>query len=282
RFYHGISSTILGAEPNAESTPPASPNPSLSTMCSAHETDQAIRDALLPLDEDMMNVTTAAITGSRPLARSMNELGAADSASSTLVALYVFRTRVLRVASVGNSRAVLGRRTWPGRYKAIPLWKLPVRLQALWGDELFGPPVVPYSISPPHLTAEPIITTTSISSECDGFLITASDGLWDHLSSEQAVELVHHWLQQNDPRSKPRAAIKFHELLFRADLAGAVDQDMDEKNPPECSVPGRGYKNMNYANKKNLVVMNENAAAHLVRNALGTRDKELLKGWSHQ
>lgn len=111
----------LGLLANAESTPPASPNTSLLSMCSAHETDQAIRDAFLSLDRDMMNVATAAITGSRPLARSTIELGAADSASSALVALYDVRTRALRVACVGNSRAVLGRRTWSGRYKAIPL-----------------------------------------------------------------------------------------------------------------------------------------------------------------
>lgn len=36
---------------------------------------------------------------------------------------------------------------------------------------------------------------------------------------------------------------------------------------------------MKYANEKNFVVVDENAAAHLVRNALGGKDQELLRGW---
>ncbi|KAF9045851.1 phosphatase 2C-domain-containing protein, partial [Rhodocollybia butyracea] len=49
--------------------------------------------------------------------------------------------------------------------------------------------------TPPYLTAEPEITTTRIRK--GDFLIMASDGLWDCLTSDEAVGLVGLWLQTN-------------------------------------------------------------------------------------
>ncbi|CAM9711906.1 unnamed protein product, partial [Choristocarpus tenellus] len=46
----------------------------------------------------------------------------------------------------------------------------------------------PYS--PPYITAEPEITEHSINPELDEFVILASDGLWDYVSSQEAVEIV--------------------------------------------------------------------------------------------
>lgn len=48
----------------------------------------------------------------------------------------------------------------------------------------------------PYVTAEPLITTTQIPDPKEGrpsFLILATDGLWDTMSSEQAVDLVGRW-----------------------------------------------------------------------------------------
>ena len=53
-------------------------------------------------------------------------------------------------------------------------------------------------ISPPYLTALPVVTTTKIEPEHGDFLITISYGLSDHLTNEQAVELVSRWLKTHD------------------------------------------------------------------------------------
>eukprot|EP00795_Rhopilema_esculentum_P013969 gene13969-4931_t len=72
-------------------------------------------------------------------------------------------------------------------------------VQYKWSKELhekvinvvYGRPVVsPFSyLTPPYLTAEPVVSHRKITDE-DRFLIIATDGLWEKISSEQAVKLV--------------------------------------------------------------------------------------------
>ncbi|KAI0903020.1 phosphatase 2C-like domain-containing protein [Ustulina deusta] len=52
--------------------------------------------------------------------------------------------------------------------------------------------------TPPYLTAGPKVTTTKIDTK-PSFIIMASDGLWDMMSSKQAVELVAKWLNMRKP-----------------------------------------------------------------------------------
>jgi pyruvate dehydrogenase phosphatase len=48
----------------------------------------------------------------------------------------------------------------------------------------------PILLTPPYVTACPVVTTVEINPETDSFLILATDGLWDEISSENAVDLV--------------------------------------------------------------------------------------------
>ena len=56
---------------------------------------------------------------------------------------------------------------------------------------VYGRPVVPPTsyLTPPYLTAEPVVTHRKISEE-DKFMIIATDGLWEKVSSEIAVKLI--------------------------------------------------------------------------------------------
>lgn len=49
---------------------------------------------------------------------------------------------------------------------------------------------LPEPFPKPILSAEPSISVHRLSSK-DQFVIFASDGLWDHLSNEEAVDIVH-------------------------------------------------------------------------------------------
>lgn len=44
--------------------------------------------------------------------------------------------------------------------------------------------------TPPYVTACPVVTTVELNPENDCFLILATDGLWDEISSESAVDFV--------------------------------------------------------------------------------------------
>ncbi|KAL2611526.1 hypothetical protein R1flu_023218 [Riccia fluitans] len=54
---------------------------------------------------------------------------------------------------------------------------------------------LPEPLKKPVLTAEPTVTSRVLRAQ-DQFIIFASDGLWEHLSNQEAVEIVH-----NHPRS---------------------------------------------------------------------------------
>ena len=50
-------------------------------------------------------------------------------------------------------------------------------------------PVWPYYQTPPYMTAEPVVTHHKLQ-KADKFMIIASDGLWERISSEKAVNVV--------------------------------------------------------------------------------------------
>lgn len=50
-------------------------------------------------------------------------------------------------------------------------------------------PVWPYYLTPPYMTAEPVVTHHKLQKD-DKFMIIASDGLWERISSEKAVNVV--------------------------------------------------------------------------------------------
>ncbi|CAN6467980.1 unnamed protein product [Victoria cruziana] len=58
------------------------------------------------------------------------------------------------------------------------------------GESINGKFKVPEPVKMPVLTANPSIVSLNLR-PCDSFLIFASDGLWEHLSNEKAVEIVH-------------------------------------------------------------------------------------------
>ena len=49
-------------------------------------------------------------------------------------------------------------------------------------------------------------------------------------------------------------------------------------NPADRVAKGKVYTDMKYGDEKNWVVVDENAASHLARNAMGGGDEELFSG----
>ena len=133
----------------------------------------------------------------------------------------------------------------------------------------FGPRVREPLISPPYLTALPVITTTKIEPENGDFVIMASDGLWDHLTSEQAVELVSRWLKTHDVTKDTPAPD-----LAEASSTDPVHEVSNRRNPD----PNMAYTNSQAADVKQFVVIDDNAATHLTRNALGGGNEDMLCG----
>ena len=139
-------------------------------------------------------------------------------------------------------------------------WKWPVEFQKDVQRRFYGPPpLVPtYNIqTPPYLTAEPVVKSTKIDTRSPSFLIMATDGLWDMLSSQQAVDLVAKWLESKAAgtrNSKP-------EPVYEPFDFGQFWKGISWK-----FVEGR------------TTVQDSNVAVHLVRNSLGGNHHELIAG----
>lgn len=116
---------------------------------------------------------------------------------------------------------------------------------------------IPFDVkTPPYFTAEPEVTTTRI--EPGDFLIIASDGLWECLSSHEAVGLVGLWLD-----AKSSASIQ--------SISGTLDETYQSEDLPIAHTDNFEDTTVRYRSwnlEKQFVNVDANAAAHLMRNAL--------------
>ena len=240
----------------------------------------------------------------------LDHLSLARSGSCAILAFYDSCTRLLRVANVGDSRAVLGRRVsssdGSGHYYAVyeltvdqnghnPAeesrllsqhpgeliiqrgrvlgwgvsrafgngtykWPLSVQEQLVKRKLIYPPP--PNVKTPPYLIAEPEVTTIEV--RPGDFLILASDGLWEWMTNEDAVGLVGWWLDEKPPGSKVSGQGAPRTLLPK-ELPVRGDHDPDAVR---VRIPNT---------EPYYVNIDENAATHLVRNALGGADEELRR-----
>ncbi|KIK51748.1 hypothetical protein GYMLUDRAFT_208435 [Collybiopsis luxurians FD-317 M1] len=177
-------------------------------------------------------------------------------------------------------------------------WSLDIQKQLY--ERYLGDPIRSNMKTPPYLTAEPEVTATRI--QKGDFLIMASDGLWDCLTSEEAVGLLGLWLSTNhdsvynssssppppssssspqDP-SQIQTEAQYHETpptlksptdtntYLRHQLPLKIPLDKDGKDDKTVFYPW-------WRAKKRFVNRDENPTAHLARNALGGADSDLTE-----
>lgn len=135
------------------------------------------------------------------------------------------------------------------------MWKWPQEVVQECHDRFAYRPPRPGYKTPPYVIVEPVVTTTEIRGEGE-FVIMASDGLWEHMSSEQAVKLVEMWI----------AARK----------NGTIGKGPRKPQPPPSVA--KGIRDEQKVTEENFLVEDENVATHLVRNAFGGADLETLCG----
>jgi pyruvate dehydrogenase phosphatase len=150
------------------------------------------------------------------------------------------RQKDVFVANTGDCRVVLGRSQGHGKWSAIPLSEdqnaenpsevkrlhaahpgevdlvlhgrvlgnlMPFRtfgdVDYKWEKEyLERIVVIPFNYkTPPYVTAEPVMSRHKLE-EGDKFLILATDGFWERVSNEQAVNMVAHHLAHTKPSEK--------------------------------------------------------------------------------
>ena len=141
----------------------------------------------------------------------------------------------------------------------------------------FGRTPNPLLKSPPYVTAEPIVTTTKVEPGDGDFIVLATDGLWEMLTNEEVIGLVGRWLENEENKSSGESWVstffkgKPKELPVEKPTSENGKSDTDGQRTP--------IRQSQYDIKvsdERFVVEDKNAATHLVRNALGGQDRDLV------
>jgi pyruvate dehydrogenase phosphatase len=141
-------------------------------------------------------------------------------------------------------------------------YKWPVDIQNKIYSLVYGRKINSSLKSPPYVTASPVITTTKVEPDKqDSFVVIATDGLWERLSSEEVVSLVGGWLDRKEGR--------INDGFLSRWLGGSNSSTV------VSSAPVQGQKSPKNRQKR-FVYVDENASTHIIRNALGGGNEDEL------
>ena len=124
-----------------------------------------------------------------------------------------------------------------------------------------GGKLLPSVLNPPYLVAIPEIKSIEI--QKGDFLIIASDGLWDHLTSEDAVHAVGLRIEAM------KAGEVGHPKYVKEAAVGGGPALVDKAE-------GISFLEAWEAKREYFIVENDNAATHLVKNAFGGSQRQLF------
>ena len=188
----------------------------------------------------------------------------------------------LRTEHPGEKDVVLNGRILgglePSRAFGDASYKWTRELQEQIRKRFFGRSPVSRLRSPPYVTAEPVITTTKIEPENGDFVVLATDGLWEMLTNEEVVGLVGRWIERQDSKSSGTGP-----LAWAKSFAGRTDKKLPVERPQEAEkgeegqrAPIRQQQWSVEETDERFLVEDKNVATHLVRNALGGRDRDMV------
>ncbi|KAG0240313.1 phosphatase 2C-like domain-containing protein [Mortierella sp. GBAus27b] len=136
--------------------------------------------------------------------------------------------------------------------------------------------------TPPYVTAKPVVRHHKIQPE-DRFLVMATDGLWDKLTSDEVVQLVGDLVDGKTGHGKmvlDREEIKKYRQQRRVAIQSPTsptnsqenqtqqqDDDDDDLGPSKGSI----HQERNFTYRDHA-----NASTHLIRNALGGADDDKI------
>lgn len=127
--------------------------------------------------------------------------------------------------------------------------------------------------TPPYVTAEPVVTTTKIQPEKGDFVVMATDGLWEMLTNEEVVGLVGQWIEKQNESNGSSWAKMFSQQKGLPVEQGAKKKEGKDGQKTPIRQQQWGVKG---GEMERFVVEDKNVATHLVRNALGGKDKDMV------
>ncbi|KAM3509886.1 hypothetical protein MY10362_000329 [Beauveria mimosiformis] len=134
-------------------------------------------------------------------------------------------------------------------------WKWPTELVMQARGNCHGPAPHGDSKTPPYMTASPEVTTRVVGAR--DFVIMGSDGLWEAISNEDAVECVSRWLAARR-EGRPEPVAESHESRYNVNEDGSLSRT---------------------ARAADFAIEDlDNAAVCLIKNVLGGRHRYMVAG----
>jgi pyruvate dehydrogenase phosphatase len=165
----------------------------------------------------------------------------------------------------------------PSRAFGDAVYKWTKETQDKMKKSFFGRTPSKHLKTPPYVTAEPVVTTTKVDPTKGDFVVLATDGLWEMLSNEEVVGLVGQWLEKQASTSKTASASGWLQSLFSTQKASLpVDHHDTGANGGQRAPIRQQQWGVESGKDDRFVVEDTNAATHLVRNALGGKDKDMI------
>lgn len=144
-------------------------------------------------------------------------------------------------------------------------------------ESFFGRPQSPLLKTPPYVTAEPVVTTTKVHPEKGDFLVLATDGLWEMLTNEEVVGLVGKWLETQTSKTSTSQFDSVWSKIFGAQKNGLpVEHGAESAGGDGQKSPIRVRQWGISKDDDRFVVKDSNVATHLIRNALGGKNEEMV------
>lgn len=140
-------------------------------------------------------------------------------------------------------------------------WKYPLDFLRYLETNFFAAGPRPKYKTPPYMTAEPEITTRQVNAQ--DFVILATDGLWDHISNEDAVRCVEQWLEL-------KRGAKFTPELVR--------EQKSLSTTAEVTIATEGHGSWRATPDHFSFEDADSAAVCLIRNAFGGTRRDLFRG----
>ena len=170
----------------------------------------------------------------------------------------------------------------PSRAFGDSIYKWSKEVQEQMKRNFFGRSPPALLKSPPYVTAEPIITTTKIEPEKGDFVVMATDGLWEMLTNEEVVGLVGRWLEAQ-PKTSAGIGINGQSNSWIKSWLQSPQKSLPIEQTAVAGGLAEGQRkpirqsqwNLD-ENENRFVVEDKNAATHLVRNALGGKNRDMV------
>jgi pyruvate dehydrogenase phosphatase len=145
-------------------------------------------------------------------------------------------------------------------------------------QSFFGRSQSPLLKTPPYVTAEPVVTTTKVHPEKGDFLVLATDGLWEMLTNEEVVGLVGKWLETQAKKGSTSQFDSVWSRIFGASQKNGlpVEQGTTSAGDDGQKTPIRVRQWGISKDDDRFVVKDNNVATHLIRNALGGKNEEMV------